>query len=512
MIKANDDCKPVIWQPLAGSQSLAVSCPSNVLLYEGSRGPGKTDAQLMAFRSRVGKGYGKFWRGIILDRRYKNLDDLIAKSERWFPQFRDGARFLRGKGDYKWIWPSGEELLFRQLERDSDYWNFHGQEFPWIGWNELTKFATPKPYDLMLSCNRSGFLPEMHTPKNPDGSYHTADGKPLPELPLQVFITTNPLGPGHAWVKKRFIDTAKPGEILKDVTNIFNPRSQKREDVTRTQTRLFGSYRENKFLAPEYIAGLESITDPNRRKAWLEGCWDIISGGMFDDLWKEQIHIIPNLIIPKSWEVDRSFDWGSSHPFSVGFWAEANGEAAKFADGSGEFCPTPGSLIRFSEWYGSAAIGTNEGLRMSGPEIAEGILEREMKLLTSGIICKIPEPGPADGQIYAKREKDVASIASKMSANGVDWVAADKSPGSRINGWQLVRDALSNAVRGEGPGLFFTEACKSAKALLPITPRDEDKPDDVDTTSEDHLQDEIRYRLLKNADRFAKNIPTSFPT
>ena len=62
----------VVWQPLPdfegkpSSQALAISCPCNVILYEGSRGPGKTDCQLMAFRAFVGKGYGKFWRGVIL--------------------------------------------------------------------------------------------------------------------------------------------------------------------------------------------------------------------------------------------------------------------------------------------------------------------------------------------------------------------------------------------------------------------------------------------------------------
>src|SRR3982750_4987037 len=107
----------VIWQPLPGSQTLAMSCPAHVILYHGTRGPGKTDAQLMRFRARVGQGYKRHWRGIIFDREYKNLDDLIAKSMRWFPEFKDGARFLSSKSDYRWIWPSGEELLFRSIKR-----------------------------------------------------------------------------------------------------------------------------------------------------------------------------------------------------------------------------------------------------------------------------------------------------------------------------------------------------------------------------------------------------------
>jgi hypothetical protein len=87
----------------------------------------------MAFRSRVGVGYGQFWRGIIFDRKYKNLDDLINKSKRWFPQFGDGVKFLSSNSALKWVWPTGEELLFRQMEREGDYDNYHGHEYPFIG-------------------------------------------------------------------------------------------------------------------------------------------------------------------------------------------------------------------------------------------------------------------------------------------------------------------------------------------------------------------------------------------
>ena len=45
-----DQAFKVIWKPLPGSQTLVMSCPCNSILYEGTRGPGKTDSQLMAFR------------------------------------------------------------------------------------------------------------------------------------------------------------------------------------------------------------------------------------------------------------------------------------------------------------------------------------------------------------------------------------------------------------------------------------------------------------------------------
>ncbi|QMV29684.1 terminase large subunit [Vibrio phage vB_VnaS-AQKL99] len=249
---ASDLLYNVIWEPQPGSQTLATSCPCNHILMEGTRGGGKTDNQIMFFRRFVGIGYGAFWRGVIFDREYKNLDDLIVKSQRWFQQFKDGAKFLKGGGDYKWVWPTGEELLFRQMKTEDDYWKYHGQEFPFIGWNELTKQPNSNLYDMIMSCNRSSFLPREHTPRELltfDNEGNIIDGL-LPELPLVVFSTTNPYGVGHNWVKQRFVDPAPPGVVVRNTKNVFNPRTGKREDITKTQVRIFSSYKENRFLSP----------------------------------------------------------------------------------------------------------------------------------------------------------------------------------------------------------------------------------------------------------------------
>jgi hypothetical protein len=178
-----DEDVQVVWQALPDtSQELAIDSRCHHTLYHGARGPGKTITQLMRYRSRVGIGYGAFWRGIVFDREFKNLSDLVAQSKRFFSQFGDGCRFLTGAADYKWVWPTGEELLFRHAKKIGDYDNFHGHEYAFIGWNELTKYPTSELYDKMMSTNRTSFEPERDTPRDPDDHerYLTADGKPLP--------------------------------------------------------------------------------------------------------------------------------------------------------------------------------------------------------------------------------------------------------------------------------------------------------------------------------------------
>lgn len=504
--------KKVIWKPLPGSQALAISCPASFILYEGTRGPGKTDWQVMHFRQHVGKGYGKFWRGVIFDREYKNLDDLIAKTQRWFPEFQDGARLLLSKSDYKWVWPTGEELLFRQMKKPADYWNFHGQEFPYIGFNELCKYPVPDLMDSIMSCNRSSFRPQDHPVVGEDGELNVL----LPPIPLVITATTNPYGPGHNWVKKRLIDPVPPGRMQRMTMEVFNPQTRKKEEVTKTMVRIFGSYKENKYLPPEYVMTLESIKEPNKRKAWLEGDWDIVAGGGFDDVWDSTYIVKPRFKVPSGWRVFRAFDWGSTHPFSVGWWAEANGEEVTLPDGT-TFAPVAKSLIRFHEWYGceEGKMGENKGLKLTPEKIAKGILEIEKKLLEGQWIQETPLPGPADNQIWQVHVKasevgQPSSIGDRMETLGVTWLTSDKSQGSRVNGLELARGMLEAAQTNEEPGMYCMDHCIAFTSLLPTLPRDEDNPDDIDTTAEDHIWDETRYVALAGTDHTADDVSVGF--
>ena len=518
----------VAWRPLPGSQTLALTAPVQSLLLTGGRGYGKTEAQLMRFRSRVGMGYGSHWRGIIFDREYKNLDDLVVKSKRLFNDLDHGhVRWLSSNSDFKWVWDTGEELLFRAAADEKDYWDYHGHEYPFIGFNELTKYPNPKLYRMLMSTNRSGFSPLEHTPRVKTeheanrltfihrrvfepGDFATPDGRPLPEIPLEVVSTTNPYGPGHNWVKMEFIDPAPYGKIIRKVTRIFNPRTQQEEDITRTHVSLFGTFRENPYLSPQYIAALYEETDENILKAWLSGDWDIVAGGAFDDLWKKPIIIKPRFRIPRGWYVDRALDWGSSHPFSVGWFAEANGEEVMLPNGD-TWCPQPGSIIQLGELYGSEKIGTNKGVKKGAKAIAQEIREYEAELRLGGWVQGTIHDGPADNQIRNVIESDKDTIEKTFADNKVTWESSDKSPGSRINGLQLFRDRLTASIRGEGSGFYFMDNCRASIATIPVLPRDEKKPDDVDTSAEDHAWDMVRYRVLKGNLRGATVIKVNFP-
>lgn len=307
-----------------------------------------------------------------------------------------------------------------------------------------------------------------------------------PHLP-RIIGASNPGGIGHTWVKSAFIDIAPPMEIVQMAAAEGGFRRQFIPALLSDNPTMMTN-------DPDYADRLSGLGDPMLVRAMLSGDWDIVAGGMFDDVWDRERQIIPAFDIPPGWVIDRAFDWGDSRPFAVAWFAEADGTEATRPDGT-TWCPPRGTLILIDEWYGWSGK-PNEGCRMLASDIAAGILARESELTASGRISGPVLPGPADTSIFDVENGH--SIAADMEAAGVMWARADKRPGSRINGWQRLRRLLSASCKHplEEPGLFAFDHCLHFSRTIPVLPRDQRKADDVDTEAEDHLGDAIRYRCL----------------
>jgi len=478
LVRDDGTASPATWAPQPGSQERFLACRACEALYEGTRGPGKTDCLLMDFAQHCGpevktaagerwSGWGAEWRGILFRQTYPQLSDVIAKTQKWFPLLFPGAKYNRSS--HVWTWPTGESLRLAYGAKEADYWQYHGHAFSWIGFEELTTWPDPRFFLKMISCCRST----------------------MADMPRKIRATTNPYGPGHNWVKRRYHLPTPPGRIEGDLVQ---------EAGEPERIAIHGHLDENRILLtadPDYKDRLRSAArSPAELDAWLHGSWDIVAGGMFDDLWDQSVHVVPDFQIPRTWRIDRSFDWGSSAPFSVGWWAESDGTPLVMSDGR-QFHTVRGDLFRFAEWYGTSGQ-PNEGIRMSPADIAQGIVDRE-KLW--GIHDRV-KPGPADPAIWTSDGSP--SIAAMMSKNGVSWIRAKNA---RQPGWEAVRLYLRQSRKPPGeamrekPGLFVCSGCKDFRRLFPVTPRSERIPDDVDTTAEDHIQDETRYRVMASGTR-----------
>lgn len=301
---------------------------------------------------------------------------------------------------------------------------------------------------------------------------------------------------GHNWVKARYKLPVPPRHIIGPIIEEINPEGKKLPPRVAIHSELS----ENKVLLaadPHYVDKIRAAApNPAAARAWIYGDWDIVAGGMFDDVWSPLHHVVPDIradMIPHTWRIDRSYDHGQSRPFSVGWWAQSSGEPIRV--GRHILGGVRGDVFRLSEWYGWNGQ-PNEGQRLTAVEIAQGIIERELERRYRGRV----KPGPADTSIYDDYEPG-KSVAGDMAKLGVHWTRADKTAGSRRQGWQQMRQYLKDAIKPvdqqtrDRPGLFICQGCEHFLRTVPVLPRDEKDMDDVDSDTEDHVADEARYRL-----------------
>lgn len=478
----------VVWEPIPGAGGglssqgmlLITGQPRNLVkevLFHGSRGNGKSECLLMAFGQHIGKGWGSYWRGVILRRQFSSLKDLIVKSHRLFPRLFPGATY--NKSMREWTFPTGEVLIFDYIEKKEQYEaKFHGQEYSFIGWDELTTWATDDIYESMMSTLRTSYQPTKAQPLMP---------------PLQVRSTTNPWGVGKRWVKARFIDGKISGQI-------------EYKNGQRDKCAIFGTVFENPHLNDEYKQWLKTISDPAKRASWLLGDWEAVDDtAMFAALWKKDVLLMQPFTIPAHWKVERSFDYGQSTPFCCLWTAEANGESV-MVNGR-PFCPPKGSIIVVGEDYGTPLNpdGTQQkrdlGLFMSAGNIGKRLKQRELKLQET-ILKNHPKvtPGPADNQIYNGSKVDQGSaptVAKDLAAEGMTFVNSDKSPGSRVTSAQLMFGRLQATIEQDPgkPHIYFFTNCKFLNSSIPELQRDEDQLDSVSKFGDDHAWDALAYRL-----------------
>jgi hypothetical protein len=442
---------PIAWKPHPGSQVLFLSCPVFECLLEGTRGGGKTDALLMSFAQFVGRGFGPAWRGALFRESYPQLADVVAKSKRWFRLMFPDAKF--NEQDYSWTFAGGEKLMFRYGASEDDYWQYHGFELPFLGFEELTSAASLAFYEMMQSCCRSSH----------------------PGMPRMVRATCNPYGRSHGAVKERFQISDDPRENQFRIIN---------DEYGRERTYIHSDIHENDTLLaadPQYLASLEGTKDPNRRKAWLLGRWDINIGAFLEGAWDATKHVVKPFPIPSHWKVWMAMDWGYGKPYAC-LWFAKDPE---------------GKTYIWRELYGIAkdektgkAI-PNKGSQESPANVARRIKDREAHDERVGIEMSLRLTGP---DLFAKggAQYGVQNVhAQTFRAAGVAFRPWWAGPGSRKAGALLVRQMFEeDQVR-----VFST--CEHWLRTVPTLEPDPDDPDDVDTEAEDHAFDCTKAGLMR---------------
>lgn len=337
-------------------------------------------------------------------------------------------------------------IKFRNLDDPSKY---QSAEFAAIAVDEITKNQFETFEDLRNRLRWTG-IEDVH-----------------------FYAGTNPGGIGHAWVKKYFIDKDYPDE--------------------ETEADQFGYVQalaqDNPHLAQTYIAQLESLS-PEKRRAFLEGDWDIFKGQFFTE-WRKNLHVVKPFVIPDEWKLILWLDYGYAKPSAVQ-WVAISPDKQKYIYReiySAGFTykelmeeiisMTPDNeLLRLYEMVADPAIWQKKGENdtgLSGYQIMTGVWKNQMKEKN---INRPTEMGHFPSQILIKRGNN-----------------------SRIIGWDRMRQALKSylGVDGEPTAeLQVFETCKNYITTIPSLIYDKHVAEDLDSDGEDHHADATRYGLMDN--------------
>ena len=442
----------IIWTPQPRQREF-MKRREHEALYGGAAGGGKSDCAIAEALRQV---HIPHYRGLILRKTYPQLSEMVDRSrEIYLPSFPD-AKYNDQK--HSWTFPSGAKIYFGAMQHTKDRTNYQGKRYDFIDFDELTHFTWDE-YSYLFSRNR------------PNG----------PGTRCYIRAQANPGGIGHGWVKERFISPAPPMTPIHEDVKIIFPDGK---SEIRRRSRIFvpSSIFDNKILMendPEYITRLASLPE-NEKRALLYGDWDSFSGQVFME-WRnnpdgystrQNTHVIQPFKIPHSWKIYRGFDFGYSRPFSVGWYGVDH----------------DGRLYRIRELYG--CTGTpNEGVRWEPAEIAKKIktIENEDINLKGKYIYGIADPSIFD-------ESRGESVAVMMERQGVFFEKADNT---RVAGKMQLHNRLAFDENGI-PMLYIFSTCKHFIRTIPSLVYSQTDVEDIDTTQEDHIYDEVRYIAMAN--------------
>ena len=394
------------------------------------------------------RGGGKSWavrtKGKLLALRWPGIKILIVR--RTYPELLNNhieqlCAELAGLAKYSQVrktltFRNGSTIRFGYCANDRDVLQYQGAEYDVVFIDEAAQL-------------KKEWLDAIDTTVRGTNGF-----------PKRTYYTLNPGGQSHGYFKRLFID------------RLFET-DEKPENYTFIQALVT----DNKALMeaqPEYLQTLQKL--PGKlRQAWLEGRWDIYEGQFFEDFinnpdgyrTRQNTHVIEPFTPDPGWTICRSYDFGYGKPFSCAWWA----------------VDYDGVIYRILELYG-CTDEANTGIKWSPDEQFARIaqMEREHPWLAGKQIRGVADPSIWD----ASRGESVAQTAARYR---VYFTPGDNK---RIPGWMQCHYRLQFDENGY-PRMYVFSTCKAFIRTIPLLVYDAHKPEDLDTSMEDHCADEWRY-------------------
>lgn len=425
--------KLVLGMPPSHTQQELFESKAFITGFGGARGGGKT--------------WGARTRAVMLAYEYPGIRILIVRQT--FPELVKNyisplRKILFGFAKYNqqdkvFLFPNGSTISFMYCRNDSDLDMLQGAEYDVMIVDEATNLSEYQLRELIAVVRGANSFPKY------------------------VIYTCNPGGQSHQYFKRVFIDRA------------YN-ENENPQDYKFIQSLVTDNYVLMHYM-PRYVQNLDSL--PARRKAaWRYGDWDVFEGQYFsefvdapehydDGLWT---HVINPFTPPRSWgDVYRSFDWGFSKPFSVGWWIVE---------------PEIGTVYRMLELYGCVKNEPNVGVQWTTDEIFARVaeIERTNPLLAGRKVWGVADPACWEGSRGG-------SIIEDAGRYGLHF---KKAVNDRIPGWMQMRYRLMFNKHGR-PMMQVFKNCTAFRRTIRLMMFDEKRPEDLDSKLEDHVVDDTRY-------------------
>ena len=351
-----------------GPQIDLLGCPIEDVFYGGARGGMKTYGLILDFVAHANQ-YGHVARGIIFRRTYDELEEI----ERICHEVLGGV-WVWIAGRRTWVSPKGGTLKLRYLELDKDADRYQGHQYTKLYFDEAGQFASPRPIDKLFGTLRS-----------PEG------------VPCSRRLTGNPGGPGHGWLKARYISPSAPWKPFS-----YRPQPELQPHWTLQAVFIPATLDDNPFLMrndPGYEGRLAAAGGPELFRAWRFGDWDVTGGAALEIVPAK--HIVPPFPhgIPAFYDLFGCFDWGYAH-WWVFSWYAVNEDGRVFC------CDT----IR--------------GRRMRDPEIIVDIKRRvpswkRLKWVWAGHDCWNKQKMDEDAPTTQERFADAGILLSKANTDRI---------------------------------------------------------------------------------------------
>lgn len=395
---------------------------------------------------------------LILRRKYT---DLILNFKPKANQVYSALGAVWKEKEMCFLFPSGARIYLGHCNEAKDVEKYIGGNYHYLGIEEVGQFPEFWVRDIGGSVRSTN--PEL--------------------LPLKRF-TTNPGGVGHMWLKRRFVDSCPPIEGELKVCKEFdveyyeqNPGKVFADENGTERWYIPATVFDNEALIKNddnYVNFLKTL-DPVKKKMWLHGMWDEMSGLFFSN-FSNEYHVIDKrdfkLDVEKC-RVYRCIDYGTSNPFACIFVAVDH----------------EGRAICFDEIYETGLTPTMQAELIIDKTKEWGLTEEQIHLTIVDPAMKVASQDAGH---------KLRSVIDLYSDCGVRNISLGRN--ARVPGWAVFKDYLRIPDPDEDgdsvPMLRFTTRCKNTIETIPTLTVSSTNVEDLDTDGLDHAADAIRYLLM----------------